>query len=177
MALHNPSIHVDVLDKDQRRIRRWNSPHLPIHEAGLNEIVRVARDGARISSRGHKVGLETGRDRPPVAPSDRLPNLVFTCDSQASIARADMVLLAVNTPTKTFGVGAGRATNMTAFDAVAKEVALYAKPGTIIVEKSTVPCGTAQRVRQMVIPLPFLNLNHLPLRWFSRLFVFLPAPV
>ncbi|KAL1968976.1 hypothetical protein VTN77DRAFT_810 [Rasamsonia byssochlamydoides] len=150
IALHNPSIRVDVLDKDQLRIRRWNSPHLPIHESGLNDIVRVTRDGARISSRGNKVGLEAGRDEPPVVPSDRLPNLFFTCDSQASISRADMVLLAVNTPTKTFGVGAGRATNMTAFDAAAKEVALHAKPGTIIVEKSTVPCGTAQRVRQML---------------------------
>lgn len=141
---------MDVLDKDERRIRRWNSFHLPIHEAGLNDIVRVTRDGARISSRGSKAGSEAGRNDAPVVPSDRLPNLFFTCDSQASISRADMVLLAVNTPTKNFGIGAGRATNMTAFDAAAREVARYAKPGTIIVEKSTVPCGTAQRVRQMV---------------------------
>jgi UDPglucose 6-dehydrogenase len=82
--------------------------------------------------------------------TERIPNLFFTTDSQTSLAKADMVLLAVNTPTKTFGVGAGRATNMTTFDAAAKEVALYARPGTIIVEKSTVPCGTAERVRQMV---------------------------
>jgi UDPglucose 6-dehydrogenase len=137
--LHNPHIRVEVLDKDQRRVRRWNSPHLPIHESSLIDIVRVTRDGASLSS----------RDCANV-PTDRLPNLFFTTDSQASLAKADMVMMAVNTPTKTFGIGAGRATNMTTFDAAVKEVALYARPGTIIVEKSTVPCGTAQRVRQMV---------------------------
>lgn len=150
IALHNPSVRVDVLDKDQRRVRRWNSPHLPIHESGLIDLVRVTRDGARMSSRGPKAGLDAGRGEDHVASTERMPNLFFTTDSQTSLAKADMVLLAVNTPTKTFGVGAGRATNMTTFDAAAKEVALYARPGTIIVEKSTVPCGTAERVRQMV---------------------------
>lgn len=61
-----------------------------------------------------------------------------------------MILLAVNTPTKKSGVGAGRATNMTALDGAVKDVALYAKAGAVIVEKSTVPCGTAQRIRQTV---------------------------
>lgn len=65
-----------------------------------------------------------------------------------------MVLIAVNTPTKTRGLGAGSATDMTAFEAVAAEVALHAKPGAIIVEKSTVPCRTAQLVRETVSPPP-----------------------
>jgi UDPglucose 6-dehydrogenase len=130
-----------VLDKDPRRVRRWNSPHLPIYEPGLVDIVRVSRDGS--SARLRDSSIED-------IPVDRIPNLFFTTDSQTSLAKADVVMLAVNTPTKTFGVGGGRATNMTTFDAAAKEVALYARPGTIIVEKSTVPCGTAQRVRKMV---------------------------
>jgi UDPglucose 6-dehydrogenase len=65
--------------------------------------------------------------------------------------------MAVNTPTKMFGVGAGCATNMTAFDGAMRDVAAHAKPGAIIVEKSTVPGGTAERVRKMVFirnPLP-----------------------
>jgi UDPglucose 6-dehydrogenase len=61
-----------------------------------------------------------------------------------------MIMLAVNTPTKTFGLGAGRATNMAAIDEAVRQIAIYAKPGAIIVEKSTVPCGTAQRIRNMV---------------------------
>ncbi|EED18188.1 UDP-glucose dehydrogenase [Talaromyces stipitatus ATCC 10500] len=141
IALHNPHIRVDVLDKDPRRVRRWNSPHLPIYEPGLVDIVRVSRDGASARLRDASVAD---------TPVDRIPNLFFTTDSQTSLAKADVVMLAVNTPTKTFGVGGGRATNMTTFDAAAKEVALYARPGTIIVEKSTVPCGTAQRVRKML---------------------------
>jgi UDPglucose 6-dehydrogenase len=85
-----------------------------------------------------------------VTDSKRLPNLIFTSDSRSSISKADIVFLAVNTPTKTFGLGAGKASNMTALDEAVKEVAIHAKPSTIIVEKSTVPCGTAQRIRQMV---------------------------
>lgn len=85
-----------------------------------------------------------------VTDSKRLPNLIFTSDSRSSISKADIVFLAVNTPTKTFGLGAGKASNMAALDEAVKEVAIHAKPGTIIVEKSTVPCGTAQRIRQMV---------------------------
>ncbi|OJJ45827.1 hypothetical protein ASPZODRAFT_119045 [Penicilliopsis zonata CBS 506.65] len=139
LALYNPSITVEVLDRDSNRIGRWQSPHLPVHEPDLDRIVRVARDGAEIRS----------VDAIPAAVK-RGGNLVFTTDSVRSISQADIVFLAVNTPTKTFGVGAGRATNMTATDAAVQEIARHAKPGAIIVEKSTVPCGTAQRVRQIL---------------------------
>jgi UDPglucose 6-dehydrogenase len=141
LALHNPSVTIEVLDRDERRIGRWQSGHLPIHEPGLNNVVRLTRDGAL------KPGHEDTQDDEDAR---RAPNLFFTTDSQNSISKADMILLAVNTPTKTTGVGAGRATNMTALDGSVKDVAIYAKPGTIIVEKSTVPCGTAQRIRRTV---------------------------
>ncbi|EXJ69886.1 UDPglucose 6-dehydrogenase [Cladophialophora psammophila CBS 110553] len=147
IALHNPKVGVEVLDRDQRRIERWNSAHLPIHEPGLNKIVRLTRDGAIIKEPGDRNSISHGRNGESDYVSRRGPNLFFTCDTQVSISTADMVFLAVNTPTKTTGVGAGRATNMTALDGAVKDVALYAKPGTIIVEKSTVPCGTAQRIR------------------------------
>ncbi|KAJ9624588.1 hypothetical protein H2204_010770 [Knufia peltigerae] len=138
LALHNPSVRVEVLDKDQGRITRWNSGHLPIHEPGLNDIVRLTRDGALTNDPAAGSNLISRRD----------PNLFFTSDTAGSIGAADMILLAVNTPTKKSGVGAGRATNMTALDGAVKDVALYAKAGAVIVEKSTVPCGTAQRIRQ-----------------------------
>ncbi|OQU96925.1 hypothetical protein CLAIMM_02936 isoform 1 [Cladophialophora immunda] len=147
IALHNPKVGVEVLDRDQRRIERWNSAHLPIHEPGLNKIVRLTRDGAIIKEPGERSSSSQGRNGESEYVSRRGPNLFFTCDTQVSISTADMVFLAVNTPTKTTGVGAGRATNMMALDGAVKDVAMYAKPGTIIVEKSTVPCGTAQRIR------------------------------
>ena len=81
---------------------------------------------------------------------DRPANLFFTTDVGKSIAEADIVLVAVNTPTKYRGVGAGSATDMTAFEAVTGVVAQYAREGAIIVEKSTVPCRTAELVADTV---------------------------
>jgi UDPglucose 6-dehydrogenase len=107
----------------------------------LDTVVRIVRDGADISTEGIQ---------PAASASGRPQNLFFTCNSAQAISRADIILMAVNTPTKMFGVGAGCATNMTAFDGAMRDVAAHAKPGAIIVEKSTVPGGTAERVRKMV---------------------------
>ncbi|KAL5359971.1 udp-glucose 6-dehydrogenase [Aspergillus floccosus] len=141
LALHNPAITVNVVDRDPARIAKWQSPHPPVHEPGLDRVVRVARDGAVVTA---EASLQDEK---------RAPNLQFTCNAAASIARADMILLAVNTPTKTFGVGAGRATDMTAVDDAVRDIAQHASAGAIIVEKSTVPCGTAQRIRQTLATL------------------------
>lgn len=111
-----------------------------MHEPTLYNVVRATRDGSDVAQ---SVGNEGS------VHSRRQPNLFFTCDS-TTIADADMIFLAVNTPTKTFGLGAGRATDMTAVDGAVQDIARHAKPGAIIVEKSTVPCGTAERVRQTV---------------------------
>jgi UDPglucose 6-dehydrogenase len=66
------------------------------------------------------------------------------------IAMADIVFLSVNTPTKSNGLGAGYATDMSMFESAARSVALIAKPGAVIVEKSTVPCRTADMVYEIV---------------------------
>lgn len=59
-------------------------------------------------------------------------------------------MLAVNTPTKKSGLGAGRATDLSSFELAARDIATYAKPGAILVEKSTVPVGTATMIRRLV---------------------------
>lgn len=141
LALYHPSITVEVLDRDPARLQRWQSAHLPVHEPGLDTVVRIVRDGAEVE--------DEAPTRASSAAATRAQNLFFTRDTRA-IARADIVFMAVNTPTKMFGVGAGCATNMTAFDGAMRDVATHAKPGAIIVEKSTVPGGTAERVRRMV---------------------------
>jgi UDPglucose 6-dehydrogenase len=84
----------------------------------------------------------------PVA--KRSANLFFTTDLARSISEADVVLIAVNTPSKAHGIGAGCATDMTAFEAVTSVVAQHAREGAIIVEKSTVPCRTAQFIAETV---------------------------
>ncbi|EFZ01586.1 UDP-glucose 6-dehydrogenase [Metarhizium robertsii] len=149
IAFQNPHIKVTVVDRDELRIRRWNSRHPPIYEPGLHDIVRVARDGSRDFTFANESASEselTSAQEGDISVPSRPTNLFFTTDVAKSIGEADMVLVAVNTPTKDRGVGAGSATDMTAFEAVTAVVAQYAREGAIIVEKSTVPCRTAQLV-------------------------------
>lgn len=139
----------------------------------MNHILRIARDGAKecaIETRPLSVTNSTSSNTPDVSDAStptsecgsqcgdnvskpiagRQPNLFFTADVAKSISEADIVLIAVNTPTKSRGAGAGAATDMTAFEAVTNVVAQHARPGAIIVEKSTVPCRTAQFVQDTV---------------------------
>ncbi|KAJ6094475.1 hypothetical protein N7467_001988 [Penicillium canescens] len=163
IAYKNPHLRVTVVDKDERRIRRWNSQHLPIYEPGLAEIVRISRDGLRgdstpassdvvtaepqISTEGEQ---ENGETNSTFASPDRKPNLFFSANVAKCIRESDIVIIAVNTPTKMRGSGAGSATDMTAFEAVAADVVQHARNGAIIVEKSTVPCRTAQMIQEMI---------------------------
>lgn len=142
MAYCNPDIAVYVVDMNEDRIGSWRSKHLPIHEPGLADLVRIARDGSK--------AIEEDQDRGVKAQPPRQPNLFFSTDCNAQIAAADIVFLSVNTPTKISGYGAGAATDISMFESAAKSVALAAKPGAVIVEKSTVPCRTAEMVRDIV---------------------------
>lgn len=132
-----------VVDKDAARIRKWSSQHPPIHEPGLSDIVRVARDGTNAVSEVPLSGYNGIELKLPA----RLPNLFFSTEVTKCISEADVVFLSVNTNTKISGIGAGAATNMVALEGATREIALAARPGAIIVEKSTVPCRTAQIVR------------------------------
>ncbi|KAK4098414.1 nucleotide sugar dehydrogenase [Parathielavia hyrcaniae] len=139
IALHNPHIRVTVVDRDEKRIRRWNSRHPPIYEPGLDDILRITRDGSReFSFLNGRASCESGcLSEGQTRVASREPNLVFTTDLANCVKEADMVLIAVNTPTKTRGNGSGSATDMAAFEAVTALIAQHARPGTIIVEKST----------------------------------------
>ena len=127
------------------RIAQWNSRHLPVHDPGLYDVVRSARDGTRSTT-----FLLEERQNGLAQLSARAPNLFFTTNIGDSIAEADIVFLSVNTPKKTTGIGAGQATNTSALESATRTVATHAKEGAIIVEKSTVPCRTAQIVRDTV---------------------------
>lgn len=145
IALQNPHIRVTVVDMNAARIAQWNSRHLPVHEPGLYDVIRSARDGTRSTS----FLLEEGQKGPARLPA-RAPNLFFTTNLKDPIAEADIVFLSVNTPTKTTGIGAGQATNTSALESATRTVAMHAKERAIIVEKSTVPCRTAQIIRDTV---------------------------
>ena len=122
IAKKAPHIRVTVVDMNQRRIDAWNSDTLPIYEPGLDEVVKVSR----------------GR------------NLFFSTAVADEINAADIIFVAVNTPTKTYGVGAGRAADLRFIESVARTIAEVATSNKIIVEKSTIPVKTAETI-QMIL--------------------------
>lgn len=122
MAERCPGLHVTVADISAGQIAAWNDGPLPVHEPGLEAAVAAVR----------------GR------------NLTFTTDVAAAVAAADIVLLAVNTPTKTAGVGAGAAADLRAIEAATRAIAAAATGHTIVVEKSTVPVHTAKNVARLL---------------------------
>lgn len=78
IAFKNPEIRVTVVDKDAARIRKWNSQHPPIHEPGLIDLVRVARDGTQPIA----IRLSDGSSVELLA---RLPNLFFSTEGKLTL--------------------------------------------------------------------------------------------
>ena len=116
-----PDIQVTVVDMNAARIAEWHSDTLPIYEPGLDEIVKTAR----------------GR------------NLHFSTDVRGGIEKADIIFVAVNTPTKTYGVGAGRAADLRYIESVARTIAEVANGPKIVVEKSTIPVKTSETIKDI----------------------------
>lgn len=79
----------------------------------------------------------------------RVPNLHFSTDISKAIDEAQLIFIAVNTPTKTVGLGAGSASDLAYVESAARHIAEVATTDKIIVEKSTVPCGTADTLRDL----------------------------
>lgn len=71
--------------------------------------------------------------------------LSFTSDPAEAIADAEVVFLCVGTPPKASGEA-----SLVAVEAAAKVVARHATREVVVVEKSTVPAGTAQRVKRVL---------------------------
>src|SRR5688572_19567349 len=122
IALKAPGIDVRVVDMNSARIDAWNSDTLPIYEPGLDDVVRQTRG----------------------------KNLHFSTDVQGGIRAADIIFVAVNTPTKTYGVGAGRAADLRFIESVARTIAEHANGPKIIVEKSTIPVKTAETIKDIL---------------------------
>jgi UDPglucose 6-dehydrogenase len=122
IALKAPDIEVRVVDMNAARIAAWESDTLPIYEPGLDEVVRKTRG----------------------------KNLIFSTDVKGAIEAADIVFVAVNTPTKTYGVGAGRAADLRFIESVARTIAECATTSKIIVEKSTIPVKTAETIKDIL---------------------------
>jgi UDPglucose 6-dehydrogenase len=116
IAAKCPDISVTVCDPNEKRIAAWNSDTLPVYEPGLQEVVESAR----------------GR------------NLFFSTDVRKAIRESDIIFVSVGTPTKTYGIGAGRAADLKYIESAARMIAEEAHGPKIIVEKSTIPVKTAE---------------------------------
>jgi len=124
IALKCSHIRVTIVDLNQSRIDAWNSPDykLPIYEPGLEDVVRQARG----------------------------KNLFFSTDVDKGILEADLIFVSVNTPTKKTGVGAGFAADLKFVELATRRIAAISTSSKIVVEKSTVPCRTAESMRTIL---------------------------
>ncbi|MDA0754328.1 MAG: nucleotide sugar dehydrogenase [Candidatus Marinimicrobia bacterium] len=124
IALKCPDIDITLVDINKDKIDAWNGPikNLPVYEPGLGEIVKKTRN----------------------------KNLFFSTDIKNEIESAQMIFMAVNTPTKTEGEGAGMAADLKYFIDSAKTIAESSKTDKIIIEKSTLPVRTAEKVKEVL---------------------------
>ncbi len=139
-----PDLEVTVVDINKERIAAWNDKDLsklPIFEPGLDQIISRTR----------------GR------------NLFFCSEMEKSISEADMIFISVNTPTKTKGLGAGQASDLSWVEASARQVAKFAIGHTIVIEKSTLPVRTAQAIKEILKSTNFKNQKDEVSKTFSVL--------
>lgn len=120
-----PHIQVTVVDLNTERIKAWNDENvenIPIYEPGLSAIVKEAR----------------GR------------NLFFSTNVEKAIDEAQIIFISVNTPTKTYGKGKGKAADLKYIELCARQIAKIAKDDKIVVEKSTLPVRTAEAIKSIL---------------------------
>jgi UDPglucose 6-dehydrogenase len=110
--------HVVCLDIDERKIRVLNEGGIPIHEPGLEAIVK--RNAA------------AGR-------------LQFTTDVAAAVSHGTLQFIGVGTPPDEDG-----SADLQYVLAAAKNIGRHMTDYKVVVDKSTVPVGTADRVREAI---------------------------
>jgi len=77
-------------------------------------------------------------------------NLFFSTEIGPAIAQADIIFVSVNTPTKTFGHGAGCAADLQYWEKTARLILQHAASDKIVVEKSTLPVRTADAMSRIL---------------------------
>ena len=125
IAEKNPNIQITVVDRNTDRIAAWNHSdlqNLPVYEPGLSEIIAKTRN----------------------------QNLFFSTDIPKAISEADMIFISVNTPTKTYGKGKGKAADLKYIESCARQIAEVATSHKIVVEKSTLPVRTASAIQNIL---------------------------
>lgn len=117
-----PEHRVVIVDISAARIAAWQSDQLPIYEPGLKEVVLSCRNR----------------------------NLFFSTEVDRHIAEADIIFVSVNTPTKSFGQGAGKAADLQYWEKTARQILQNSRTPKIVVEKSTLPVRTAEALERIL---------------------------
>ncbi len=112
--------HVTCVDNDTAKIAQLRQGSIPIYEPGLETLI----------------AKNVGENR-----------LTFTENIKESVAQADAVFLAVGTPSSRRGDGYA---DLTYIFAATREIAAHLQGYTVIVDKSTVPVGTARQVSRLI---------------------------
>jgi len=122
IAYKCPDCEVTVVDINPERIDAWNSNELPVYEPGLDKIIKKTRG----------------------------KNLFFARDIEKQIKENDIIFVSVNTPTKTFGTGAGMAADLQYWEKTARQILENSQPSKIVIEKSTLPVKTALAMEKIL---------------------------
>ena len=120
-----PFHQIEVVDINKKKIDAWNDNNmnnLPVFEPGLSNLIEKTRNR----------------------------NLFFHTDTEKAISSADIIFISVNTPIKKTGLGAGKASDLRWIESCARQIGLYAKGHTIVVEKSTLPVKTASTIKSIL---------------------------
>jgi hypothetical protein len=91
-------------------------------------------------------------------------NLFFSAEPEKHIAASDCIFVSVNTPTKTKGVGAGKAADLSFWEGAARMIASVSKSSKVVVEKSTVPVKTAEAIGKVRVRRDMRDV----IRWNAR---------
>lgn len=122
IAYKCPDCKVTVVDINPERIDAWNSIELPVYEPELDKIIKKTRG----------------------------KNLFFAKDIEKQIKENDIIFVSVNTPTKTFGTGAGMAADLQYWEKTARQILENSQSSKIVIEKSTLPVKTALAMEKIL---------------------------
>jgi UDPglucose 6-dehydrogenase len=117
-----PDYKITIVDINKEKISAWQTDNLPIYEPGLLAVVKRVRG----------------------------KNLFFSTDIPKEINEADIIFVSVNTPTKTFGEGKGKASDLQFIEKTAHSIVEASDSNKIVVEKSTLPVKTAEALEKIL---------------------------